>query len=177
MAMSRLSVVAVGLAFVSAAVPTATTADDTKPVAEPRLEKHVQAALAEFKKQGESTPPGERIEAGNVLFKDFFAPRLSGRGRFGELLFDPGEDVRIEWKEVVGLLGRPDSVYEVPIASHSAYLDRKEDIAGALRKNKLPFPLTAFHYRLGNDSAGQHGLLLFFEGGVLRKVKRTLSTR
>jgi hypothetical protein len=177
MAMARLSVVAVGLAVLFAAAPVATTADAKKPPAKPRLEKHVQAAAAQFRKQGEPTPPGERIEAGDILFKDFFGPRLSARGKFGQLVFDLYSDTRIEWKEVVGLLGRPDSLYEVPIESRSAYLDRKEDIAAALRKKELPFSQTAFLYRLGESSVGSHGLLLLFEGGALRTVKRTLSTR
>jgi hypothetical protein len=91
-------VVGMGLVFVSGSGPTATAAHT-------ETAKEVQVALAEFKEQ-ESTPKRNRIRPGKVIFKEFFAGKLSGRGPREELLYNTGEDDRLGWKEVVKLLGR-----------------------------------------------------------------------
>jgi hypothetical protein len=164
-------VVGMSLLFVSGSSRPATAARD-------EADKDVQAALAKFKEQAASTPiERDRIRPGEIVFKKLLARKLSGRGPRGELLHNPGADDRLGWKEIVKLLGRPDSVYEVPITSHSVSLDRPEAIDKAFKKNELPFPETGFWYRLGQDSVGAHALFFIFENGVLRKVQLTFSTR
>jgi len=139
--------------------------------ADPEVEKDLPAALARFKEQSASTRERSRIQSGSVVFKEYFAKRLSGRSPHGALLYDSGEDTRLEWKEIVKLLGRPDSVYKCPIESQHTSFDRPEDIDKALSKKELPFRETAFWYRLGHEGATQHALLLILENGVLRKAK------
>jgi hypothetical protein len=157
-------VVGMSLLFVSGSGRSSFAAD-------PEVEKDLPAALAEFKEQSASARERNRIKSGAVVFNDHFAKKLSGRTSHQGLLYNPGEDPRLEWKEIVKLLGRPDSVYKCPIESQHASFDLPDDIDKALGKKELPFLETAFWYRLGQEGATQHALLLIFENGVLRKVK------
>lgn len=162
--------IATSLLFLSSSNRTSIAAD-------PKPARDLQAALTEFREQSASVRERSRIQVGAVVFKEYFTPKFSGRGLHGALLYDSGQDARLDWQEVVKLLGRPDSVYQCPIESQHKSFDRPDDIDKALSKKELPFLETAFWYRLGNDSVGQHALFLVFENGILRKVKLTMSTR